>query len=51
MDLPNKDRVIVEDKKIRDYLLDESHPDGYGKADSLRQRVSTKKGGMSWPMG
>ena len=33
MDLPNKDRVIVEDKKVRDYLLDKSHPDGYGKAE------------------
>jgi hypothetical protein len=50
MDLPNKDRVTVEDKKVRNYLRDESHPDGYGKRNSLRPRVFTKKSGMSWPM-
>ncbi len=33
MDLPNKDRVIVEHEKVRDYLLSEAHPDGYGKAE------------------
>lgn len=33
MDLPNKDRVIVEDEKVRDYLLNQAHPDGYSKAE------------------
>jgi hypothetical protein len=33
MDLPNKDRVNVEPEKVRDYLLCEAHPDGYGKAE------------------
>jgi hypothetical protein len=33
MDLPNKERVIVEAEKVRDYLLSEAHPDGYGKAE------------------
>lgn len=33
MDLPNKERVIVEDQKVRDYLLNEAHSDGYGKAE------------------
>jgi hypothetical protein len=33
MDLPNKDRVIVEAEKVRDYLLNEAHPDGYSKAE------------------
>ncbi len=33
MNLPKKDRVIVEREKVRDYLLGETHPDGYGKAE------------------
>ena len=33
MDLPNKDQVNVEVEKVRDYLLNEAHPDGYGKAE------------------
>jgi hypothetical protein len=33
MNLPNKDRAIVEDEKVRDYLLNEAHPDGHGKAE------------------
>ena len=33
MDLPHKDQVIVEAEKVRDYLLNETHPDGYGKSE------------------
>jgi hypothetical protein len=33
MNLPNKERAVVEPEKVRDYLLGETHPDGYGKAD------------------
>lgn len=33
MDLPNKDRVVVEAEKVRNYLLSEAHPDGHGKAE------------------
>jgi hypothetical protein len=33
MELPNKERVVVEAEKVRGYLLNEAHPDGYGKAE------------------
>lgn len=33
MNLPNKDQAVVEPEKVRDYLLSEAHPDGYGKAE------------------
>jgi len=33
MELPNADRAVVERRKIEDYLLNESHPDGAGKAE------------------
>jgi hypothetical protein len=33
MHLPNKEQVVVEAEKVRDYLLNEAHPDGYGKAE------------------
>ncbi len=32
MTLPNADRAIVEDAKVRDYLLSPEHPVGRGKA-------------------
>jgi hypothetical protein len=32
MRLPNADKVIVEQTKVTDYLLNPSHPDGAGKA-------------------
>ena len=31
-ELPNKESAVVEDKKIIEYLLNESHPKGGGKA-------------------
>ncbi len=33
MHLPNKNQVLVERDKVRDYLLNPTHPDGFGKAD------------------
>lgn len=30
--LPNADRAIVPERKVTEYLLSESHPDGRGKA-------------------
>lgn len=33
MDLPNKDKVLIEREKVRDYLLNPAHPDGFGKAE------------------
>jgi hypothetical protein len=38
MDLPHKDRVILEAEKVRAYLLNETHPDGYGKAEFFRAK-------------
>ena len=33
MNLPNKDQIVVEREKVRDYLLSPSHPTGKGKAE------------------
>lgn len=38
MELPNKNRAVVELEKVRDYLLNEAHPDGYGKAEFFATR-------------
>ena len=38
MELPNKNRAVVELEKVRDYLLNEAHPDGYGKAEFFTTR-------------
>ena len=32
MNLPNGEHAVVEPDKVRDYLLDVAHPDGFGKA-------------------
>ncbi len=32
MPIPNADRAVVEDAKVRDYLLNLGHPDGGSKA-------------------
>ena len=32
MNLPNGEHAVVEPDKVRDYLLDAAHPDGFGKA-------------------
>lgn len=32
MNLPNGENAVVEREKVRDYLLNVGHPDGYGKA-------------------
>lgn len=32
MNLPNGEHAVVEPEKVRDYLLDVAHPDGFGKA-------------------
>lgn len=31
MNLPNGEHAVVEPEKVRDYLLDVAHPDGFGK--------------------
>ena len=33
MNLPNKDQIVIEREKVRDYLLSPSHPTGKGKAE------------------
>lgn len=33
MNIPNEDHAIVEREKVVDYLLNVSHPDGFGKAE------------------
>jgi hypothetical protein len=33
MNVPKGEHAIVEYEKVRDYLLNEAHPDGYGKAE------------------
>ncbi len=33
MKLPNADRVIVDQRKVIEYLLSSSHPDGWAKAE------------------
>lgn len=33
MRLPNRENAIVEAEKVRDYLLNPSHPDGWGKSE------------------
>lgn len=35
MNIPNSEHAIVEHEKVRDCLLNEAHPDGYGKAEFL----------------
>ena len=32
MNLPNREHAIVEPEKVRNYLLNIGHPDGFGKA-------------------
>lgn len=32
MNLPHGEHAVVESDKVRNYLLDVSHPDGFGKA-------------------
>jgi hypothetical protein len=32
MNLPNGKHAVVEPDKVKDYLLDVAHPDGFGKA-------------------
>lgn len=32
MKLPNGEHALVETEKVRDYLLNVAHPDGFGKA-------------------
>jgi hypothetical protein len=32
MNLPNGEHAVVGPDKVRDYLLDVAHPDGFGKA-------------------
>lgn len=38
MDLPNRHLAYVPVEKIIHYLLDESHPQGWGKAQEFRKR-------------
>jgi len=33
MNIPNREHAVVEHEKVRDYLLNEAHPDGFGKAE------------------
>lgn len=33
MKLPNSENAVTEDEKVRDYLLNPSHPDGWSKAE------------------
>lgn len=37
MRLPNAERAVVEDRKIAEYLLSESHEDGRGKANFFKE--------------
>jgi hypothetical protein len=32
MNLPNRELALVEHEKVRNYLLNGTHPDGFGKA-------------------
>ena len=32
MNLPNGEHAVIQADKLRDYLLDVAHPDGFGKA-------------------
>jgi len=32
MNLPNRELALVEHEKVRNYLLNDIHPDGFGKA-------------------
>ena len=50
MKLPNADAAIVEQRKIVDYLLSISHPDGTGKAPWVAAR-SRKLGRLKLPDG
>ena len=36
MKLPNADRAVISEANLRDYLLNEGHPDNRGKARVLR---------------
>ena len=33
MNIPNGEHAVVEPEKVRDYLLNVGHPDGFGKAE------------------
>jgi hypothetical protein len=33
MNIPNREHAVVEHEKVRDYLLNPAHPDGFGKAE------------------
>ena len=33
MNVPNGENAVVEPEKVRDYLLNVAHPDGFGKAE------------------
>ena len=47
MKLPNAERAIVEDAKVRDYLLSPEHPVGRGKA---RFFAALGFSGADWPL-
>ena len=47
MKLPNAERAIVEDAKVRDYLLSPEHPVGRGKA---RFFAALGFVGADWPL-
>lgn len=36
MKIPNGEHALIEREKVRDYLLNASHPDGFGKAAFFR---------------
>jgi hypothetical protein len=50
MDLPHKDRVIVEAEEVRDYVLNEVHPHSYGKVQFFRTKRFLRAPGRYWPM-
>jgi hypothetical protein len=47
MTLPNAERALVEDAKVRDYLLSPEHPVGRGKARFFAALGFTRDG---WPL-
>lgn len=47
MRLPNADRAIVDDAKVRDYLLSPDHRDGHSKARFFGALGFTRDG---WPL-
>lgn len=44
MNLPNGEHAVVEPDKVRDYLLDVAHPDGFGKATFFTAMGFQRKG-------